>query len=322
VDQLSWNVPEFRYPLTDVISGAVEAFALRNRIENAEVGLWVRSRRSSPLRAPVVAGGVAVYQAIASRFFPSEWDARLRWNGLRRRARTCLALDQDLPMNFSIALTKQNSECWCISLSAHRERRQRFAKLAKQFSSEVSFWDAEDCRNLGIKDYPQWVSREVRIDHDKSLTPGEVGLAWSTKKLYEYALKKGIKYLIVLEDDTTIQKEPDLRVKECFDYIFFNDFIMKSMNGAASPVAPMDISFHEGECKTFLQYISNGKQLKLPIDLLLIAQSKSMMDWGHSLCRVHDESLPTLECYNVGPYVFNNQDFGSTTKVAAKDAPA
>ena len=74
------------------------------------------------------------------------------------------------------------TEYWCISIDSpeFEERRKRFNFFSKINGWDIKFWNAVDCRNLNIEDYPIWSALHLR--------PGEVGIWWSTKELFEFEI--------------------------------------------------------------------------------------------------------------------------------------
>ena len=106
-------------------------------------------------------------------------------------------------------------QCITINTPEFEKRRKRFSFLSKIHGWEISFWDAVDCRDLKESDYPSWAS--------PNLKSGEVGIWWSTKNLYEYAIKKNLDFLFVFEDDTKIISSPVYEPQQNYDYVLFND---------------------------------------------------------------------------------------------------
>ena len=151
------------------------------------------------------------------------------------------------------------NENWCISINKPEfsSRRKRFKEFSDFHGWDVSFWDAVDCRNLKLKDYPIW--------SDPHLRTGEIGIWWSTKNIYEYAMKKKLDCLTIFEDDVKIISPPPKMIDiENTDYIFFNN---------------RDLGF-DGYCVTksgmekILDVFSRKNGAKCPIDIFVQGDPK------------------------------------------------
>jgi len=176
------------------------------------------------------------------------------------------------------------TENWCISIdkSEFSSRRERFQKFSDMHGWDVSFWKAIDCRNLTFDDYPFWSAPHLRT--------GEIGIWWSTKNIYEYALNKQLDCLTIFEDDVKIISPPVTIDIENVDYIFFNN---------------RKVGF-DGYCVTkngmikILDTLSQKHGAKYPIDIFVQGNRKLEPNYKSPFITkrvetmvVHDNLFPT-----------------------------
>ena len=176
------------------------------------------------------------------------------------------------------------NENWCISINKPEfsSRRKRFKEFSDFHGWDVSFWDAVDCRNLKLKDYPIW--------SDPHLRTGEIGIWWSTKNIYEYAMKKKLDCLTIFEDDVKIISPPVTANIENIDYIFFNNRGI-GFDGYMVTKAGME---------KMLDILSRKQGAKYPIDIFV--QGSLKLEPNHkspftfkriATMVVHDNMFPT-----------------------------
>ena len=217
------------------------------------------------------------------------------------------------------------SENWCISINTDEflNRRKRFKKTAIMHSWRVNFWDAVDCRNLQLEQYPFWVSKD-RFDYNperqntasgffsnKILSPGEVGIWWSTKKLYEHAIKAKLDWLFVFEDDAMIVKPNDIELQPDVDFIFFNSRNFHDSNNNLLTQHGMEgyVISKQG-IEKMLEVCSKTAGVDMPIDLFIGSQCKTVvMNRGLNAFR---ENKPEFICKHIEKHTAVDKMFPST----------
>ncbi len=156
------------------------------------------------------------------------------------------------------------TEYWCISIDSpeFEERRKRFNFFSKINGWDIKFWNAVDCRNLYVEDYPIWSALHLK--------PGEVGIWWSTKELFEHASEKDLDFLYVFEDDAKIISSDGKIGYEELDFVFFND---RKYGFEGYRVSKNGI-------KKFLKVLSQQRGARCPIDIFVRGEIKDKVKYS------------------------------------------
>lgn len=208
-------------------------------------------------------------------------------------------------------------EVHCISLEdpCCQDRKEQFKQSADSHGLEFSFFRAVDARAWTADDYPQWVQhRGRRVDWHEPLKPGEVGVAASHQQLYEQAWSQGVTALVVFEDDAALVQALDTVTvpKDC-DLLMLSNRWKHNRNGeviGASCGTEGYVITRSGMRK-MLQIL---KHMNMPLDLIMIAHCRSMIEDQHGLCQVRNELNPLLNIYHHHVYCIENDKGYSTIK--------
>ena len=106
-----------------------------------------------------------------------------------------------------------------LSLKDALQRRSNFEKNFSQFSSlTFSFFDGIYGKNLTSEELNKIYSPSLANEKiNRELTKGEIGATYSHYLIYKKALEENSDYLIILEDDSYINKDFDSIIKKLMD---------------------------------------------------------------------------------------------------------
>lgn len=190
----------------------------------------------------------------------------------------------------------------CLTLDGCEGRRKRFKESSEKYGWDIKFWPAFDGRGLKIEDYASWVHKGIRPDLNRKLMAGEVGLAISIKHLYKDALDTDLDYLYVFEDDVYfIGPDPGIP-NRLFDICYLNN----RTGGNEAYIISRD------GIKKMLSMMDAKDKLDLPVDLVMMSQSKSNQQ---GISRVYRDNRPELICLRVDPVTVHDNHFPTTIQL-------
>jgi glycosyltransferase involved in cell wall biosynthesis/GR25 family glycosyltransferase involved in LPS biosynthesis len=197
---------------------------------------------------------------------------------------------------------------FCISLP-NDIRRPKFAASMAKINQPFTWWDAVDGRGLSKEEMvtrsPVPIEWEIDDDKDTLQRVGEAALIASSIKLWQHAQSQNLDQLVILEDDTELIKPLILEVPEDADLVFFNNRSKRNTEGLTwGYVCGTDgyLVTRDGIEKLLAIFSS----AYLPLDLQMIANTKSMRECGHHLFRYRRDDLPLLNSYTLSPIAFHN----------------
>ena len=212
------------------------------------------------------------------------------------------------PLNNTI-----NVQCISLTDSQSDNRKKQFQEHADKFDLEFEFWAAVDGRALTRAEYPSCIAhRGRRVDWHEPLKPGEVGTVLSHKQIIQDAWDDGLEALLVFEDDAILIKSIDtIQIPEDADYLMLNSRSRHNQNGECvigSCGSESYIITRRGMYKT-LQILEH---IDMPIDLILLAHTNSVIKEKASLSTVRNRLNPTINMYHNIVYTFNGDQGMST----------
>ena len=94
-----------------------------------------------------------------------------------------------------------------INLKKSKERREYMEKKLKAFGVKYEVFNAIDGWNLSKIDQELYNEKRAKKCANRSMTPGEIGCAFSHIRIYEKMVKENIPEMLVLEDDIELDKK-------------------------------------------------------------------------------------------------------------------